>query len=135
MFPLLHKINPKTSLIIGGLIWFLWHMPLTLLAPAPDKIPGLIQAARILALAAGSVATFIVLAYAFVKSGSIWVPSLFHIVLNNSNRGLSYWVEVKNQAMADICLGIIMTAVVIIMACTGLLRIFKDWPAQKQPVT
>ena len=39
MFPYLYKINPWAAFIGGGLIWYLWHLPLALVIPQSLDYP------------------------------------------------------------------------------------------------
>lgn len=67
-------------------------------------------------------ATFTVFAWVFVRASSIWGPSLFHAVINNGSRALSYWVRIENQLVADAVLTTTMAAVVAVPWRTGQLR-------------
>jgi membrane protease YdiL (CAAX protease family) len=125
MFPQLYRIRPWVGFVVGGLIWFAWHVPLSLLAPA-RSIPSALLAIDAVALGIGSIATFAVFAWLFVRGGSIWVPSLFHAVMNNGSRALSYWVRIEHQVAADVLLSAVMVLAVVVLWRTGQLRIFEE---------
>ncbi len=125
MFPQLYRIWPRASFVVGGLIWFGWHLPLALLGPS--KPFGLLAALDAALLAVGAVATFVLFAWLFAWGGSIWVPSLFHAVLNNGSRALSYWMKVENQLGANALLSAVMVLAVVLLWRTGQLRVFARW--------
>lgn len=115
MFPMLYKINPWLGLVGGGLLWYVWHLPLGLIAPAAVQTPVGEQLLNHFILAVGSVCTFTYLAYVYVKSRSIFVTALAHIVLNNSAASFSYFVTVQNQLLANLGLSLTMVIVVVIL--------------------
>lgn len=115
MFPMLYKINPWLGLVGGGLLWYVWHLPLGLIAPAAAQTPVGEQLLNHFILAVGSVCTFTYLAYVYVKSRSIFVTALAHIVLNNSAASFSYFVTVQNQLLANLGLSLTMVIVVVIL--------------------
>lgn len=128
MFPMLYKINPWLGLVGGGLLWYAWHLPLGLIAPAAAQIPLGEQLLNHLILAIGSVCTFTYLAYVYVKSGSIFVTALAHIVLNNAAASFSYFVTVQNQMLANLGLAITMSLVIAFLYWRGELAVFKTNP-------
>lgn len=68
-----------------------------------------------LILAIGSVCTFTYLAYVYVKSRSIFVTALAHIVLNNAAASFSYFVTVQNQMLTNLGLTLTMIVVIVIL--------------------
>lgn len=66
--------SPLTAALITGLIWAAWHAPLVFTDYARSDAPGLTLATW----AAQIVAQAVILAWLFLRSGSIWVPSLAH---------------------------------------------------------
>jgi uncharacterized protein len=115
MFPLLYKINPWVGIFIGGLIWYVWHLPLALIIPQTAQVPLWQNILNFFVLAIGSVCTFTYLAYVYVKSRSVWVTSLAHITLNNSSAAFSYFASVNNQVIANIGLVLTMLLVVAVL--------------------
>lgn len=112
MFPLLYRINPWVGLAGGGLLWFAWHLPLTLIVPQPTDYPAWQMVLNTVILAIGSICTFIFLAYVYIKSQSVFVASLAHITLNNAAASFSYFVIVENQLLAN--LGLTLTMMVVV---------------------
>ena len=115
MFPLLYKIKPWIGFVCGGLLWFAWHLPLTLVIPQPGQgRPGEIVLNYVV-LGVGSLCTFSLLAYIYVKSKSVFVTSFAHIVLNNSAASFSYFVTITDQSRANLGLTITMLIVIAIL--------------------
>lgn len=127
MFPLLYRIQPWVGLVIGGLIWYAWHLPLGFVVPQTAQVPAWQMAANVLALAVGSVCTFTYLAYVYVKSRSIWVTSVAHIVMNNSAASFSYITVLENQALANLGLVLTMLIVVALLYYRQELGVFKNY--------
>jgi len=126
MFPMLYKINPWLGLVGGGLLWYAWHLPLGLIAPAAAQTPVSEQLLNHLILAVGSICTFTYLAYVYVKTRSIFVTALAHIVLNNSAASFSYFVTVQNQLLANLGLTLTMVSVVVILYVRKELVVFQE---------
>lgn len=89
MFPLLYRISPWVGLVGGGLLWYAWHLPLSLVAPAGAELSLLETLTNHLVLAIGSICTFTYLAYAYILSGSVFVAAIAHITLNNAAAAFS----------------------------------------------
>ncbi|HSQ27076.1 MAG TPA: CPBP family intramembrane glutamic endopeptidase [Anaerolineales bacterium] len=128
MFPLLYRIHPFVGFVIGGLLWYAWHLPLALVSPVD---PGLTLSEILgnhLVLAIGSICTFIYLAFVYVRSSSIFVAAIAHITLNNAAVAFSYFVTVENQLMANIGLTLTMLVVVASLYLRGQLQVFSRAP-------
>jgi membrane protease YdiL (CAAX protease family) len=80
-----------------------------------------------LILAAGSVATFVFLAYVFARTGSIWVASFVHAVLNNGSRSLGYFAVVESQVMANLALTAVMVGAVLLLHARRRLGVFREF--------
>jgi membrane protease YdiL (CAAX protease family) len=115
MFPALYRIKPWVGFIVGGLLWFAWHVPISFMIPQTVEMPVWASILNYLILAVGSVCTFAYLAYVYVKSGSVFVPSIAHIAMNNAAASLSYFVIIQNQTLANLGLTLTMLVVVGIM--------------------
>jgi membrane protease YdiL (CAAX protease family) len=123
MFPHLYRINPWVGLIGGGLIWYAWHLPLSLIISSQaDMLLGISVLNHII-LATGSVCTFTYLAYVYVKSGSVFVTAIAHIAMNNATMALSYYVIVRDEFLANIGTVLPMVIVVGILYLTKELRV------------
>lgn len=127
MFPALYRISPAVGLLGGGLLWFGWHLPLLFIIPQSVPPSSLSQQALNAAvLAIGSVATFVYLAYVYVKSQSIFVVSLAHIAMNNGSAALSYFAAVQNQFLGNLGTVLVMLLVVALLYVRGEFRVFRD---------
>ena len=115
MFPALYRIKPWVGFIIGGLLWFAWHIPITFMVPQTGETSLGTTIFNYLILALGSVCTFAYLAYVYVKSGSIFVTSIAHIAMNNAASSFSYFVILQDQTLANLGLTLTMLIVVVFM--------------------
>jgi len=115
MFPALYRIKPWVGFIVGGLLWFAWHVPISFMIPQTVEIPVWASILNYLILAVGSVCTFAYLAYVYVRSESVFVTSIAHIAMNNAASSLSYFVIIQNQTLANLGLTLTMLIVVAIM--------------------
>ena len=125
MFPLLYKIKPWVGFLVGGLLWYGWHLPLVLVAPSAIEYSITQMLLNHLILAVGSVCTFTYLAYVYVKSRSVFVTALAHITMNNAAASLSYFVSIQNQLLANFGLALTMLIVIAILYLRRELNIFK----------
>ncbi len=131
MFSLLYRIKPWVGLIIGGLIWYAWHLPLGFVVPQTVQVPAWQMAVNVLGLAVGSVCAFTYLAYVYVKSRSVWVTAVAHIVMNNSAASFSYITVLENQVLANMGLVLSMLIVVALLYYRKELGVFKVYFAQE----
>lgn len=115
MFPALYKIKPWVGFIVGGLLWYAWHIPIPFMVSQKVDIPLGITFINHLILAIGSLCSFSYLAYVYTKSGSIFVTSLAHIAINNASASLGYFVIIQNQTLANLGLTFTMLIVVVFM--------------------
>jgi membrane protease YdiL (CAAX protease family) len=135
MFPHLYKIRPWIGIMIGGLIWYVWHLPLALVIPQTAQYPLWQNLLNFIILAVGSVCTFIYLAYIYVKSRSVWVTSLAHIAMNNSAASFSYFALIQNQILANVGLTLTMIVVVSVLYFKKELDIFQMLSTQGRGLT
>lgn len=127
MFPQLYKIKPWIGIFIGGLIWYAWHLPLALVIPQTAQYPLWQNSLNFIILGIGSICTYTYLAYVYIKSKSIWVASLAHIVMNNSASSFSYFAVVQNQILANVGLALTMMIVVLLLYFKRELDIFPKY--------
>lgn len=125
MFPQLYKIKPWIGIIIGGVVWYAWHLPLALIIPQTLQYPLWQNLFNFFILAIGSVCTFTYLAYIYVKSQSVWVTSLARIAMNNSAASFSYFAIIQNQILANVGLVLTMIIVVAILYLKKELDVFQ----------
>ena len=112
MFPLLFPNKPILGLMIGGLLWYAWHLPLALVVPASAPVPLWQTILNHAAAITGSVCTHTYLCYVYAKSRSIFVPSIAHIALNNASRSFAYFAVIQNQFTANLAQYLVMVLVV-----------------------
>lgn len=127
MFPMLYRIKPWVGLLVGGLIWFAWHLPLALIIPQPDGYPLGQTILNYCVLAAGSICTFVYLSYVYVRSRSVWVTSLAHIAMNNAASSFSYFAVLQNQLLANLGLTLTLFLVVAILYFKRELKVFETY--------
>jgi len=127
MFPMLYRIKPWVGLIVGGLIWYVWHWPLALVIPQINDTPLDENILNFIILGIGSICTFIYLSYVYVKSRSVWVTSFAHIVMNNSASAFSYFAVIQNQLLANLGLTVTMLIAVAVLYYKGELSGFKNY--------
>lgn len=133
MFPALYRIKPWVGILIGGLIWYAWHLPLALVIPQTANVPLGESILNFIVLGIGSVCAFIYLAYVYVKTRSVWVASFAHIVMNNSASAFSYFAVIQNQLLANIGLMTAMIIVAVVLYRKNVFGVFEDYfhPAER----
>lgn len=119
MFHLLAKRNIYLAVILGGLIWFAWHLPLQLIIPTKVEFSTNEMVINYFAMAIGSICTHCYLSYVFVKTKCIWVAALAHITINNVSAAFAFFVIIENQTLANLGLVTTMILVVAIGFATG----------------
>lgn len=128
LFPRLFAIRPWVAFILGGLIWFAWHTLLTLVVPQADAQATTLEKVTVYAaLAVGTICTFIYLAYAYVKSQSIFVTALAHIVMNNASASFSYVFVIEDLWLANLGTVLVMVLVIAGLYVSGELKVFRNF--------
>lgn len=130
MFPLLFPSKPVLGLLIGGLLWYAWHLPLALVVPAAAPVPLWQTILNHVAALVGSICTHTYLCYVYAKSRSIFVPSIAHIAMNNASRSFAYFVVVTNQFNANLAQYIAMIVVVALLYYRKELHIIPEFLSQ-----
>ncbi|NTU55947.1 MAG: CPBP family intramembrane metalloprotease [Anaerolineales bacterium] len=131
MFPLLLPNKPILGLIVGGLLWYAWHLPLALVVPAPTPVPLWQTIIEQAALLVGSICTHTYLCYVYAKSRSIFVPSIAHIAMNNASRSFAYFVVVTNQFNANLAQSFAMVVVVALLFFRKELDVIPEFLSEK----
>ncbi len=128
MFPQLYRIRPWAGFVIGGLIWFAWHIPLTLVMPAGPSMEWWQSAVNVVVLAIGSLCTFALLAYSYVRTRNILVASLLHITINNASHAIGYYAVTGTDPLpANAALALVMVLVVAILYATKQFKAFDEF--------
>lgn len=132
MFPQLYGIKPWVAFIVGGLIWYVWHIPLVLVMPQVQDFTTAQTVLNVFVLAISSICTHTFLAYVYVKSQNVWVASVTHITLDNAARSFAYFVVLQNQITANIGLTITMLAIVALLYFSKEWKIFEYYFNRKE---
>jgi membrane protease YdiL (CAAX protease family) len=132
LFPQLCRTQLVRGFVVGGLIWFAWHIPLIFIMPRTTEFTPWQYVGNGIVLAIGSICTFIFFAYVYSKSVSIWVVSLVHAVFNNGSRSFSYFTKVENQLLANLGLTITMLAVVAFLYYRKEFKVFAEFFAKEE---
>lgn len=127
MFPLLYQIKPWVGIVVGGLIWYTWHLPLTLIIPQAVEYPLWQTLLNLVISAIGTIFTFTYMAYIYVKSESVFVTSIAHIAMNNAAASFSYFAVIQNQMFVNLGLILIMIVVVAILYYKKELDVFARY--------
>jgi len=72
------KFGMKLGVILLGVVWGLWHMPVDTMFYTKDSIPQMIVGQIITCVSLG-----IFLGYAYLKTNNIWIPVAMHFLNNN----------------------------------------------------
>jgi CAAX protease family protein len=134
MFPQLCRSRLVAGFIIGGLIWFAWHLPLIFIMPNTMDFTVWQHICNGVVLGIGSICTFVFFAYVYAKSGSIWVVSLVHAVFNNGSRSFSYFATVENQLLANFGLMVTMVAVVAFLYFRKEFNVFERFLSEDKNI-
>jgi len=126
MFPRLYEIQPWMAFVVGGVIWYAWHLPLALVVTVPQQLQQSRseQLALIVPMVLGALAAHTYFAYAYVKTRNILVASLAHIVLNNASASFGYVFVIQNAFLANLGTVLVMTLIVAALCATGRLEVF-----------
>ena len=72
------KFGMKLGVILLGIVWGLWHIPVDTMFYTEDSVPQMIVGQIITCVFIG-----IFLGYAYLKTNNIWVPVAMHFLNNN----------------------------------------------------
>ena len=72
------KFGMKLGVILLGIVWGLWHIPVDTMFYTEDSVPQMIVGQIITCIFIG-----IFLGYAYLKTNNIWVPVAMHFLNNN----------------------------------------------------
>ncbi|MCJ1655339.1 CPBP family intramembrane metalloprotease [Staphylococcus sp. NRL 16/872] len=124
MYPQLTKLGLTKGLIIGGIIWGLWHLPLILMGHNYPNHPILGNIMMILMC----MPLGIILYYSYIKSGSIFVPAIMHGIFNQFSSTLTIFSIKESQFDPLIygstgIIGIIILSIIAIF-CIKRMKVF-----------
>lgn len=84
------RFGTRWGVILLGVVWGLWHLPLNLFYYAPDTPLQSILLQQITCISLG-----ILIAYGYLKTGNIWVAVIMHYL--NNNMGLIFVPDLSFQ--------------------------------------
>lgn len=84
------RFGNRKGVILLGVVWGLWHLPLNLFYYAPDTPLQSILLQQITCISLG-----VLMAYGYMKTGNIWTAVLMHFF--NNNMGLVFVPELSFQ--------------------------------------
>lgn len=84
------RFGSRRGVILLGVVWGLWHLPLNLFYYAPDTPLQSILLQQITCISLG-----ILIAYGYLKTGNIWVAVIMHYL--NNNMGLVFVPDLSFQ--------------------------------------
>lgn len=102
------KFGPRLGVLVLGVAWGLWHLPLNLFYYSPEtSLQSL--ASQII----GCVALGVFFAWAYLKTNNIWVPVLLHYFNNNLIVVYTNSAEISNQVIpwSDVLIMLVVYAV------------------------
>ena len=91
--PLLQKrFGLKGGVLILGILWGLWHLPINIFFYSPDTwmISVILQIVTCISLA-------IFFGYGYMKTENIWVPVIMHFINNNMIPLMTGTTDISNQ--------------------------------------
>ena len=72
------KFGMKLGVVLLGIVWGLWHLPVDTMFYTEDSVPQMIVGQIITCVSLG-----IFFGYAYLKTNNIWVPVAMHFLNNN----------------------------------------------------
>ena len=77
-----NKFGPIKGVLLLGVVWEFWHLPLVLLFYAPE-LRGVTLVQFMLLRYVNCIALSIFMAYAYLRTHNVWVPVSIHFLNNN----------------------------------------------------
>lgn len=124
------RFGSRKGVILLGVIWGLWHLPLNLFYYAPDTPLQSIVLQQITCISLG-----IVIAYGYMRTGNIWTAVLMHFM--NNNMGLIFVPDLsfQNQAYGwgEVLYSLALMAILHLPFLFS--RVFQQETSSEQPDT
>jgi membrane protease YdiL (CAAX protease family) len=70
------------AVLISGIVWWAWHLPMFFLSPVLMGLEKLKLILIVVLSLPALLSTTLIYSYFYIRSGSIWVPVVMHIVWN-----------------------------------------------------
>ncbi|MDD4850803.1 MAG: CPBP family intramembrane metalloprotease, partial [Gemmiger sp.] len=105
------RFGPCLGVILLGVAWGLWHLPLNLFFYSPETSLQSIAAQLITCICLG-----VFFAFAYIKTQNIWVPVILHYLNNNLIPVFTGTVDISNQVYGwgDIGAALVLNGVVFL---------------------
>ena len=107
--PLLQRrFGPRKGVLLLGVVWGIWHLPINLFFYSPDTWLQSLVAQQITCISYG-----IFFAYAYEKTRNIWVPTWIHFFNNNMIAVFAGAAAIQNQVIgwAEVVFSLVTAAV------------------------
>jgi membrane protease YdiL (CAAX protease family) len=117
------KMGRMRGILLVGVIWGLWHIPLVLMG---HNYPGHPLLGSVLMMVY-SITLALILGYAVLKSGSVWLAAFLHALNNQVLAFLVLAVYTPNDPVYSFGIGLYSIVLLVIIA--GALLVFdsKEW--------
>ena len=89
------KFGPRLGVLVLGVAWGLWHLPLNLFYYSPETSLQSLASQIIVCVTLG-----VFFAWAYLKTDNIWIPVLLHYCNNNLIVVYTSSAEISNQVIA-----------------------------------
>lgn len=105
------RFGRRGGVLVLGLLWGLWHMPLNLFFYSPDTALQSVACQLI-----GCTALAIYFAYAIMKTGNIWTAVVLHYLNNNLIVVFTGSADISNQIIGwgDVLLSLVIYSVLFL---------------------
>lgn len=102
------KFGPRLGVLVLGVAWGLWHLPLNLFYYSPETSLQSLVSQIIVCVTLG-----VFFAWAYLKTDNIWVPVLLHYCNNNLILAYSGSSVISNQVIAwsDVLISLVLYVV------------------------
>jgi len=118
------RFGPRLGVIVLGIVWGLWHLPLNFFFYSPETSLQSVAAQIVTCISIG-----IFFAYAYLKTNNIWVPVVMHFLNNNMILVVSGSANYSNQVYTwhDVIVGALIMGVLHIPFLAS--RVFNKEPS------
>lgn len=105
------RFGMRGGVLLLGVLWGLWHLPLNFFFYAPDTALQSVASQLITCVTLG-----VFFAWAYLKTGNIWAPVLLHFFNNNLTVVYTGTTEISNQTIGwlDVGLHLVLMGVVFL---------------------